>query len=72
MHKHELVHAGAVHQLRREVEIQAALRHRNVLRLFAHFHDAKRVCVRRCDSAHARVLVKGNGVSVFQRASMPL
>ncbi|KAF3906168.1 hypothetical protein ABW20_dc0100757 [Dactylellina cionopaga] len=43
LHKTEL-HQGRVEtQLRREVEIQSNLRHPNILRLFGHFHDSKRV-----------------------------
>uniref|UniRef100_A0A8C2SXC4 non-specific serine/threonine protein kinase n=1 Tax=Coturnix japonica TaxID=93934 RepID=A0A8C2SXC4_COTJA len=34
---------GVEHQLRREIEIQAHLRHPNVLRLYNYFHDRKRV-----------------------------
>lgn len=30
-------------QVRREIEIQSHLRHKNILRLFGYFHDAKRV-----------------------------
>jgi len=35
--------AGVEHQLRREIEIQAHLRHRNILRMFGYFWDEKRV-----------------------------
>lgn len=31
------------HQVRREIEIQAHLRHPNILRLFGYFHDASRI-----------------------------
>jgi len=41
--KGQLRSAKVEHQLRREVEIQSHLRHRNVLRLFGYFHDAERV-----------------------------
>ncbi|XP_068034089.1 LOW QUALITY PROTEIN: aurora kinase B-like, partial [Anomalospiza imberbis] len=34
---------GVEHQLRREIEIQAHLRHPNVLRLYNYFHDRRRV-----------------------------
>ena len=40
--KSQLVESGAVHQLRREVEIQSRLRHPNVLQLYGYFHDAVR------------------------------
>nr|KMM65576.1 serine/threonine-protein kinase 6 [Coccidioides posadasii RMSCC 3488] len=43
LHKHELVKGGVEKQLRREIEIQSNLRHPNILRLFGHFHDSKRV-----------------------------
>ncbi|CAG8795721.1 189_t:CDS:2, partial [Dentiscutata erythropus] len=36
---HELIKANAERQLRREVEIQANLRHPNILRLLGHFQD---------------------------------
>lgn len=41
--KAQLRSARVEHQLRREVEIQSHLRHRNVLRLFGYFHDEERV-----------------------------
>jgi serine/threonine protein kinase len=41
--KAQLSAAGIAHQLRREVEIQAHLRHRNILRLFAYFYDETRI-----------------------------
>ena len=41
--KKQLTKAGVVHQLRREIEIQAHLRHPNVLRLYGYFHDATRI-----------------------------
>jgi serine/threonine protein kinase len=34
---------NAVNQLRREVDIQYHLRHRNILRLYGYFHDSERV-----------------------------
>lgn len=43
LQKSQLVKAGVEHQLRREVEIQSHLRHRNILRLYGYFHDAKRI-----------------------------
>lgn len=43
LHKHELVKGKVEKQLRREIEIQSNLRHPNILRLFGHFHDSKRV-----------------------------
>ncbi|KAI9803318.1 MAG: hypothetical protein M1825_002109 [Sarcosagium campestre] len=43
LHKPELRQGKVEKQLRREIEIQSNLRHPNVLRLFAHFHDSKRV-----------------------------
>lgn len=43
LHKSELQHGKVEKQLRREIEIQSNLRHPNILRLFGHFHDTKRV-----------------------------
>ncbi|TVY58779.1 Serine/threonine-protein kinase ark1 [Lachnellula cervina] len=43
LHKNELKHGGAETQVRREIEIQSNLRHPNILRLFGHFHDSKRI-----------------------------
>mmetsp|Transcript_34891 Transcript_34891/g.43096 ORF Transcript_34891/g.43096 Transcript_34891/m.43096 type:complete len:384 (-) Transcript_34891:41-1192(-) len=43
LHKHQLQKAGVEHQLRREIEIQANLRHKNILRLYAYFFDEKRI-----------------------------
>lgn len=41
--KSQLLKAGVEHQLRREIEIQSNLRHRNVLRLFGYFYDETRI-----------------------------
>ncbi|KAJ1554136.1 spindle assembly checkpoint kinase [Cladochytrium tenue] len=41
--KKELIESRVEKQLRREVEIQAHLRHPNILRLYGYFYDAKRV-----------------------------
>lgn len=41
--KSQLLKAGVEHQLRREIEIQAHLRHRNILRMYGYFYDDKRV-----------------------------
>lgn len=43
LHKGQLRRSHVEHQLRREVEIQAHLRHPNVLALYGWFHDADRV-----------------------------
>lgn len=43
LHKSELQQARVEKQVRREVEIQANLAHPNILRLYGHFHDSKRV-----------------------------
>ncbi len=44
LYKSELQHAGGVEkQVRREVEIQSNLRHPNILKLYGHFHDSKRI-----------------------------
>jgi aurora kinase len=44
MYKSELQNGNGVEkQVRREVEIQSNLRHPNILKLFGHFHDSKRI-----------------------------
>jgi len=39
--KSQLLKAGVEHQLRREIEIQSHLRHRNILRMYGYFYDHK-------------------------------
>lgn len=41
--KSQLVKNSVQHQLRREIEIQAHLKHPNILRLFGYFYDDKKV-----------------------------
>ena len=43
LHKSELQHGKVEKQVRREIEIQSNLRHPNILRLYGHFHDRKRI-----------------------------
>ncbi|KAF2836130.1 kinase-like protein [Patellaria atrata CBS 101060] len=43
LHKHELQVGKVEKQVRREIEIQSNLAHPNILRLFGHFHDSKRI-----------------------------
>jgi aurora kinase, other len=43
LQKKQLLKARVEHQLRREIEIQCHLRHRNILRMYGYFWDAKRV-----------------------------
>jgi hypothetical protein len=43
LHKNELQKNKVEKQLRREIEIQSNLRHPNILQLYGHFHDSKRV-----------------------------
>ncbi|KZF21564.1 serine/threonine-protein kinase Eg2 [Xylona heveae TC161] len=43
LHKSELQQGKVEKQLRREIEIQSNLRHPNILKLYGHFHDSKRV-----------------------------
>lgn len=43
LHKSELQHGNVERQVRREIEIQSNLRHPNVLRIFGHFHDSRRI-----------------------------
>lgn len=41
--KKQLTQAGVEHQLRREIEIQSHLRHKNILRLYGYFYDTYRI-----------------------------
>mmetsp|Transcript_14782 Transcript_14782/g.31128 ORF Transcript_14782/g.31128 Transcript_14782/m.31128 type:complete len:357 (-) Transcript_14782:297-1367(-) len=41
--KSQLLRNGCEHQLRREIEIQAHLRHKNILRMYGYFYDNKNV-----------------------------
>jgi len=43
LQKSQLLKAGVEHQLRREIEIQAHLRHCHILRMYGYFYDAKRI-----------------------------
>ncbi|KEZ40580.1 hypothetical protein SAPIO_CDS8493 [Scedosporium apiospermum] len=43
LHKNELHHARVEKQVRREIEILGNLRHPNILRLYGHFHDNRRI-----------------------------
>ncbi|CAJ2510153.1 Uu.00g060530.m01.CDS01 [Anthostomella pinea] len=43
LHKSEIQQGRVEKQVRREIEIQSNLRHPNILQLFGHFHDNKRV-----------------------------
>ncbi|KAG8156849.1 hypothetical protein KVR01_013262 [Diaporthe batatas] len=43
LHKSELQQARVEKQVRREIEIQSNLCHPNILKLYGHFHDSKRV-----------------------------
>jgi serine/threonine protein kinase len=43
LYKEQLKKESVEHQLRREIEIQAHLRHRNILRLYGYFYDETRV-----------------------------
>ncbi|BFZ60408.1 spindle assembly checkpoint kinase [Saitoella coloradoensis] len=43
LHKSELMQSKVEKQVRREIEIQSNLRHPNILRLYGHFHDEKRI-----------------------------
>ncbi|KAL0589785.1 hypothetical protein ABG067_002010 [Albugo candida] len=43
LQKQQLMKSNVEHQLRREIEIQSHLRHKNILRLYGYFYDAKRV-----------------------------
>jgi len=41
--KAQLLKSGVEHQLRREIEIQAHLRHRHILRMYGYFYDNKNI-----------------------------
>lgn len=43
MHKNELQQGRVEKQVRREIEIQSNLRHPNIVKLYGHFHDSKRI-----------------------------
>jgi len=43
--KTEIREASLQHQVRREVEIQSHIRHKNICRLYSYFHDASRVFI---------------------------
>jgi Protein kinase domain len=43
LQKSQLLRANFEHQLRREIEIQSHLRHRNVLRMYGFFYDATKI-----------------------------
>ncbi|OAQ70401.1 serine/threonine-protein kinase Eg2 [Pochonia chlamydosporia 170] len=43
LHKNEIQGGGVERQVRREIEIQSNLRHPNILQMFGHFHDNKRI-----------------------------
>ena len=43
LRKSQLVRAGVEHQLRREIEIQSHLRHKNILRMYGYFYDEGKI-----------------------------
>jgi aurora kinase len=43
LHKKEIQQGRVEKQVAREIEIQSNLRHPNILRLYGHFHDSKRI-----------------------------
>lgn len=43
LHKNELQDGRVEKQVQREIEIQSNLRHPNILQLYGHFHDSKRI-----------------------------
>ncbi|ODA83171.1 hypothetical protein RJ55_01682 [Drechmeria coniospora] len=45
LYKNELQRGNVEKQVRREIEIQGNLRHPNILKLYGHFHDRKRICL---------------------------
>ncbi|KAI6469485.1 Serine/threonine-protein kinase ark1 [Pyricularia oryzae] len=45
LHKRELQDAHVERQVQREIEIQSNLRHPNILKMYGHFHDSKRIFI---------------------------
>lgn len=43
LHKAQLIKDDMAHQLRREIEIQANLNHKNILKMYHYFFDADRI-----------------------------
>ncbi|KAK0113322.1 spindle assembly checkpoint kinase [Cadophora gregata] len=43
LHKNEITQGRVEKQVQREIEIQSNLRHPNILQLYGHFHDSKRI-----------------------------
>jgi aurora kinase, other len=43
LEKSQLLRSNVEHQLRREIEIQSDLRHRNILRMYGYFYDETRI-----------------------------
>lgn len=43
LYKNEIRKGGVETQVRREIEIQSNLKHPNILQLYGHFHDSKRI-----------------------------
>lgn len=41
--KNQINKSGIEHQVRREIEIQSHLRHKNIIRLYGYFHDKERI-----------------------------
>lgn len=45
LHKSQLVKDDMAHQLRREIEIQAHLNHKNILKMYHYFYDDDRIFI---------------------------
>lgn len=45
LHKPQLIKDDMAHQLRREIEIQAHLKHPNILKMHAYFFDEERIYI---------------------------
>ncbi len=43
LHKAQLIKDDMAHQLRREIEIQANLNHKNILKMYTYFYDEQRI-----------------------------
>lgn len=71
--KAQLQQSNVEHQLRREIEIQAHLRHPNILRLYGYFYDKARALTAGVGPTGARGRCwRCRGFHVGTPASMPL
>lgn len=66
LQKSQLLKAGVEHQLRREIEIQSHLRHKNILRMFGYFYDEKRIYLILEFAPHGELYKKLTAVTRFK------